>query len=68
MENIFTKILDASPGLAVAILMVIIFMRYIQSKDALFQTLFDRVEGLHTKTIDSLMQITEKCTKNNIKG
>jgi hypothetical protein len=61
MEAIFTEILKASPGLAVAVLLVVIFMKYIDKKDTLFQTLFNRVEDLHAKTLDTLMSITDKC-------
>lgn len=67
MESMLSEILKASPGLAVAILLVLIFMRYISAKDVLFQTLFDRVEGLHTKTLDSLMAITQKCSQTEKK-
>jgi hypothetical protein len=67
MEQMFIEILKASPGLAVAVFLVIIFTRSTTAKDVMFDNLFNRMEALHVKTLDSMTEITRNCPKNKDK-
>lgn len=54
MEALFTEFLKSSPGLALALIIFIVLLKYISSKDALMQTQFDRVETIHNKTMETI--------------
>ena len=56
MDTMLTKLAEQSPGLAIALTLVVIFMKYIEKKDIAIDTVFNRVEALHKET---LLQIKE---------
>ena len=66
MENFLGKLWDQAPGLAVAVFLVIVFMKYMDKKDLLFQTLFERMEVLHNKTLDKIDNNTMALGVNSV--
>ena len=67
--EIFTDLLKSSPGLGVALLLVIFFLKHLSAKDLISNAQADKIEIIHTKAMETLeklhtktMEVVEKNT------
>ena len=59
MESVLTEFVKSSPGIGLSLIIFIFLLKYIQSKDALSQVQFDRIETIHNKTMEAIDRNTE---------
>ena len=74
MESILIELFKASPGIGLAIIIFVVMIKYLRSKDDLSNIQFDRIETMHkemnqtinrnTEAFGTITEVIRKCQIN----